>query len=376
MKVSCLQENLSKGLSIVGRAVSPRSALPILSNVLLATDEGRLKLSANNMEIQIDCWIGARVEEEGAITVPAGTFADLVNALPPEQVDLELIPRTQTLNLRAGRSQANIKGLDAQDFPAMPLPEEQEGIPVEADALREALRQVTFSAATEETRRILTGVLAWFEEERLTLVATDGYRLSMRVVPLSQPVEEPFKVVVPARAMTELSRISGDQEDPIIVSLSPAHNQVVFRLTNSVLTSQLVDGNYPDYQRIIPKKYKTRTVVDTAAFLKACKMALIFARESSHVATLHIRPESELAAAHMVVAATSVETGDDSVELDATIEGDELDIAFNVRYLIDVLSVINTPQVALETSDATLPGVIRPVGDENYVHVLMPMHLG
>jgi len=376
MKVSCLQENLAKGLSIVGRAVSPRSTLPVLGNILLATDAGRLKLSATNLEIGINCWIGAKVEEDGATTVPARTFIDLVNALPPEQMDMELVVSTQTLNLRAGRSEANIKGIDAQEFPVVPVPEGEGGIPIEPDVLRTAIEQVAFSAATDESRPILTGVLGKFEETRLTLAAADGFRLSVRTVPLPHAIPDPFSIIIPSRALTELGRISGEQKDPIVITVTPTRNQVLFQLTDIVLVSQLIDGNFPDYRQIIPGDYTTHTVVDNAAFLKACKTALIFARDAAHITRLHVKPGSELARGHVVVSATSAETGDDVSELDASIEGEEIEVAFNVKYLIDVLSVTGTPQVALDTTTSSSPGVIRPVGDVDFTHVIMPMHLG
>jgi len=376
MKVSCLQENLAKGLSIVGRAVSPRSTLPVLGNVLLATDAGRLKLSATNLEIGINCWIGAKVEEEGATTVPARTFIDLINALPPEQVDMELIVRTQTLNLRAGRSEANVKGIDAQEFPIVPVPEGEEGIPIEPDVLRTAIPQVTLAAATDESRPILTGVLARFEGTRLTLAAADGFRLSVRTVLLPREVPDPFSIIIPARALVELGRISGEQGEPVILTVTPTRNQVLFQLTDIVLVSQLIDGNFPDYRQIIPRDTTTHTVVDTATFLKACKAALIFARDAAHITRLHIRPGTELAPGSMLVSATSAETGDDVSELDAAVSGDEIEIAFNVKYMIDVLSVAGTPQVALDTTTSSSPGVIRPVGDVDFTYVAMPMHLG
>ncbi len=376
MKVSCLQENLAKGLSIVGRAVSPRSTLPVLGNVLLATDAGRLKLSATNLEVGINCWIGAKVEEEGATTVPARTFIDLVNALPPEQVDMELVVRTQTLNLRASRSEANVKGIDAQEFPIVPVPEGEGGIPVEADVLRTAIEQVAFAAATDESRPILTGVLAKFEEAQLTLAAADGFRLSVRTIPLPQPIPDPFSIIIPARALVELGRISGEQKEPMVITVTPTRNQVLFQLTDIVLVSQLIDGNFPDYRQIIPGDTTTHTVMDTAMFLKACKTALIFARDAAHITRMHIKPGSELAPGHVVVSATSAETGDDVSELDAAISGDEIEIAFNVKYLIDVLSVAGTPQVTLDTTTSSSPGVIRLVGDVDFTHVIMPMHLG
>jgi DNA polymerase-3 subunit beta len=381
MKVSCLQENLAKGLSIVGRAVSPRSTLPVLGNVLLATDEGRLKLSATNLEVGINCWIGAKVEEEGAITVPARTFIDLVGALPPDRVDMELITRTQTLNLRAGRSEANIKGIDAQEFPLVPVPKddgrpEAGGIPIEPDVLRTAVEQVTLAAATDESRPILTGVLAKFEDSQLTLAAADGFRLSVRTVSLPQSISDPFSIIIPARALVELGRISGEQKDPVIITVTPTRNQVLFQLTNIVLVSQLIDGNFPDYRQIIPHDRTTHTVVDTVALLKACKTAHIFARDAAHISRLHVKPGSELAPGHVIVSATSAETGDDVSELDASIEGEEIEIAFNVKFLIDVLAVVGTPQVALDTTTSSSPGVIRPIGEVDFTHVIMPMHLG
>lgn len=376
MKVSCLQENLAKGLSIVGRAVSPRSTLPVLGNVLLATDGGRLKLSATNLEVGVSCWIGAKVEGEGAITVPARTFIDLINALPPERVDMELVERTQTLNLRAGRSESNVKGIDAQEFPIVPVPDDGSGIMVEPDVLRTAIEQVAFAAATDESRPILTGVLARFDDVQLTLAAADGFRLSVRTVALPRSVADPFSIIIPARALTELARISGDQKDPVQVTVTPTRNQVMFQLTDIVLVSQLIDGNFPDYRQIIPRDRSTHTVVDTAVFLKACKTAQIFARDAAHIARLHVKPGDELAPGHIVVSATSAETGDDVSDLDAIVDGNEIEIAFNVRYLIDVLSVVGTPQVALDTTTASSPGVIKPVGAEDFTHVIMPMHLG
>ena len=260
--------------------------------------------------------------------------------------------------------------------PIVPVPEGEGGIPIEPDVLRTAIEQVAFAAATDESRPILTGVLAKFEGTQPTLAAADGFRLSVRTIPLPQPVPDPFRIIIPAQALVELARISGEQRETVVINVTPTHNQVLFQLTNIVLISQLIDGNFPDYQQIIPRDYATHTVGDTAAFLKACKMALIFAHDVAHTARVHIKPGTELAPGHMLVSATSAETGDDVSELDASIEGDKIEIAFNVKYLIDVLSVAGTPQVALDTTTSSSPGVIRPVGDVDFTHVIMPMHLG
>ena len=388
MKVSCLQENLAKGLSIVGRAVASRSTLPVLSNVMLATDGGRLKLSATNLELGINCWVGAKVDEEGATTVPARLLTDFVNSLPPEQIDLELSVRTQTLHVRCAHFEANIKGIDAQEFPIIPTVEEgDQGIYLDPEALRQMIEQVVFAAATDESRPILTGVLAHFEGDRLTMAAADGFRLSVRGALLSQPVQETIEVIIPARALGELARISADQEAPIEVIITPARNQILFHLPASPgqsggeqsvqdvdLVSQLIEGKFPNYRQIIPTSYTTRTVLDTVGFLKATRVSHLFA-DTAKTVRLEIAPGSELTPGHITLAATSAELGDNVGQLEALVEGEPIEIAFNAKYLIDALSVMDTAQVALETTSASDPGVLRPVGDDDFVHVIMPMHL-
>ena len=376
MKVSCLQENLAKGLSMVSRAVSTRSTLPVLANVLIATDNGRLKLSATNLEIVITCWVGAKVEEEGAITVPARTFGDLVGALPAEKVDLLLNQPSQTLHISCARTEANIKGIDAQEFPLVPEPDQKNRIRMETDVFKHMIGQVALAAATDDTRPTLTGVSARFEGSQVLMVATDGFRLSLRSAQIPGYVEKPFSVIIPARALSELARIVSDDTEAIYISLPEGRNQVIFDMDNAVLVSQLIDGNYPDYTPIIPKRHSTRTVLGTADFRKACRTAEIFARESSHTARVRVEPGDEITPGYAIVAATSAETGDNVAQIDASVDGDSIEIAFNVKYMTDVLNVIDTPQVALETTSAMEPGVLKPVGDNDFVHIIMPMHFG
>lgn len=376
MKVSCLQENLVKGLGIVGRAVSTRSTLPVLGNVLIATDNGRLKLSATNLEIVITCWIGAKVEDEGAITVPSRTFSDLINALPQEQVNLALNEPTQTLHISCARTEANIKGIDAQEFPLVPEPEHENRIRLETDVLKQMIAQVAFAAAVDDTRPMLTGVSTRFEESQVLMAATDGFRLSVRSAQIPGLLEEPIIVTIPARALAELARVASDDCEAVYVTLPEGRNQIIFDMDNVVLVSQLIDGNFPDYNPIIPKSQNTRTVMGTAEFYKACKTAEIFARESSHTARVRIEPGDEITPGFAVVAATSSETGDNVAQIDASVDGEPIEIAFNVKYMTDVLNVIDTPQVALETTSPMEPGVLKPVGDTDFVHIIMPMHFG
>jgi DNA polymerase-3 subunit beta len=376
MKVSCLQENLARGLGVVARAVAQRSTLPVLGNILMATEDGRLRLSATNLELGITCWIGAKIHEEGTTTVPARTMVDLVNTLPNDQVDMELTVRTQTLNVRSGAFNNDIKCIDAQEFPPLPPSDEETGLTLDVSDLREMIGQVAFAASTDDARPVLTGVLAEFSDHTLTLAAADGFRLSVRSAALDSNQSEGSKVIIPARALSELSRVLGDGEESVSLILPPGRGQIIFRAKNVELVSQLIEGAFPDYAGIIPSSYATRTVLSTTSFRKACKAAEIFAREAAHSARLRISPGSELEPGTLEVSATSAETGSNETIVDATIDGDPIEIAFNVRFLVDVLSVIDNPNVALETSTPSSPGVIRPVGDEDFLHVVMPMHLG
>jgi len=376
MKVTCLQENLARGLSIVSRAVAQRSTLPVLGNILIATESGRLRLSATNLELGITCWVGAKVIEEGATTAPARTFVDLVNTLPNDQVEMELAIRTQTLNVRSGPFNNDIKCIDAQEFPPLPPADQEGGLVLQVEELREMIQQVAFAASTDDARPVLTGVLAEISDGELVMAAADGFRLSVRTAHLPSLDIRPIKAIIPARALSELSRVIGDGEDTVQMILPPARGQVIFRAKNVELVSQLIEGTFPDFAGIIPTSYATRSVVSTSSFRKACKAAEIFARDSAHSARLRINPGSELEPGKLEVSATSAETGSNETVIDATVEGEPIEIAFNVRFLVDVLGVIDNPNVALETSTSSSPGVIRPVGRDDFIHVLMPMYLG
>ncbi len=379
MKVSVLQENLAHGLSVVSRAVASRSTLPVLGNILIATDEGRLRLSATNLELGITCWIGAKIHEEGSTTVPARTITDLVSTLADKQVDMTLNVRTQTMNVRSGASNTDLKCIDAQEFPPMPVADLKQGLEINVADLKEMIQQVAFAASNDEARPILTGVLVSINGNRITMAGADGFRLSVRKTELSSSVQRPISAVIPARALTELARISGDGDQTLTMILPPGRGQVIFRMKDIELVSQLIEGSFPDYEQIIPRRCETRAVLSTSAFLKACKQAEIFAREGSNIARVQIKPGGDLQPGTVEISGQSEETGFNQNVVDASIEGRPLLIAFNVRFLREVLDVIKTPNVALEATVDTSPGVIRPVGAEgenNFLHVIMPMHLG
>ena len=373
MKLTCLQENLNRGLAIVGRAVATRTTLPITNNVLLATDDGRLKLVATNLEMAISCWIGAKIEQEGSITVPARLLTEFVGSLPNDTISVNLSPQTKTLGLKCARFEARISGVDAKEFP--PIPNVDEGITseVEVETLRQAINQVVFAAATEESRPVLTGVCTQFDGNSLTMAAADGFRLAVYKMPLKHKVTQKVEVIIPARTLSELNRLMADQEEPVKITLNSNKSQALFRLKSTELVSQLVQGTFPNYSQLIPKSYNTRVIINVAEFLRATKTASIFARDGSGIVRLVVTPGSEANPGRLAVSARSEEIGDDVGEIDATVEGADSKIAFNGKYLMDVLGVLKESQVALETTNPSSPGLIKPVGADNYTHVVMPM---
>ena len=289
---------------------------------------------------------------------------------------MSLTVRTQTLNVRCGASNTDLKCIDAQEFPPLPVPDLETGIPLNVADLKEMIQQVAFAASSDDARPILNGVQVAVRGDGITLSAADGFRLSIRKAEISSPVARPISAVIPARALIELARISSDGDQLITMIIPAERSQVIFHMKNAELVSQLIEGAYPDLEQLIPRSYKTRAVLSTSSFLKACKQAEIFAREGSHIARVNIEDGGELQPGRVEISGQSEETGYNQTVIEATIEGLPQLIAFNVCFLREVLDVIKTPNVAIETTSDTSPGVIKPVGEENFLHVIMPMHLG
>jgi DNA polymerase-3 subunit beta len=373
MNISCLQENLAKGLSTVGRAVAARSTLPQASHVLLASDEGRLKLVATNLEIAITCWIGAQVEEEGAVTVPARLLSDFVTSLPNERIDLAVAPRTRQLGLSCARNEASVAGMDAADFPPVPRVDEGFGLKLDPKSLRTAVEHVEFAAAADDTRPVLTGIHTVLEGPEITLAAADGFRLAVYKLTLDQEVPEKVEIIVPARAMREVMRLLAEEEEPLEMALNAARSQVLFRLKSVEMVATLIQGTFPNYSQLIPSSYTSRAVIDMRQFLQETRIASIFARDGSGIVRIQLQPGEDVAPGKMIVSARAEEIGEHRGEMDVKMEGEASKVAFNSKYLQDVLQVLDCSQVALETTTPSSPGVIRPVGAENYVHVVMPM---
>ncbi len=376
MKITCKQQDLSRGLSIVSHAVSNRSTLPILANILLATEHGRLKLSATNLEIGINCWVDAQIHEEGTTTVPAKLLTDFINGLPQAPVDINVPDDTNKANIKGEGISANIKGMDASEFPLIPNAEDGEApIIVDASLLREMIAEVAIAASEDESRPVFTGVLVQVSNEKLTFAAADSFRLAVRTAPLPGDDSTHGDILIPARTLKELERIL-PSDGAVQMIVTPNRSQVLFHTEQIDLVSRLIEGNFPNFRQIIPKEHTTRAVVETKAFAAHVKSAALFARDSSNITRVKMQggDGSGLEPGSVTVEATAEDLGDNVGILNAAVDGPEQQIIFNVKYLADVLSVIGTPEVAIEINSPTKPGVIKPVGPADYTYVIMPMH--
>lgn len=373
MKVQVLQENLQRGLGIVGRAVATRTTLPITSNVLVATDRGRLKLAATDLDISISTWVGARIDEDGATTIPSRLITDFISSLPPATVSLEVPERGRQVKLECARNESTINTMDAEDFPRMPTIAEGVSIELDPKLLKRAIERVEFAAAADESRPVLTGVEVKTEGARLTFAAADGFRLAVADITLPAPAAEAVAAIVPARALREVARLVGESSEPVTMRLNPARTQVMFEIgENEIhLVAQLIQGTFPNYAQIIPGEWTTRCVVDVDEFKREVRIAAIFARDGAGIVRLQIQPGAGMPG-KLTITARAEEIGENQGEVDARVEGDAGRIAFNSRYLQDVLNVLSG-EVALEMTTPSNQGVFRPVSEADNVHVVMPM---
>lgn len=365
MHIECTQENLSRALQIVGRMVGTRGTLPVLGNILLKTEKGRLKLAATDLEIGVQTWIGGKVEKEGAITVPSRLFIDYISTNTDEIISLRV--DDTTLHLTSDHFKANIKGIDASEFPLIPEIPKNQPLIIKAAELKEAITQTVFATAVDETRPVLTGVLWKVDGGQVKLAATDSYRLAERRLQVSETTSN-LQVIIPSRTLQEVSRIITDQLTDATVYI--AENQILFILGETEFISRLIDGTFPDYEQIIPKETTTKVEIPKAAFGQIMKMASFFARETANNVELHVRDGNGVE-----VSAISPQLGDTISQLDAQVQGESVDIAFNAKFILDALAVLPGDKIQLGLSGKLQPGVLRPITNQNYFYLIMPLRV-
>ncbi len=362
MKFSCKTENLKKGLQLVSRIVGKNQSLPILNNVLLQTKDGLLKLSTTNLEIGIQTTIRGKVDKEGEMTIPAKLFSEYVNNVSSETIELE----TQKTNLKLSSkgSKTTIKGLDAAEFPLLPEIDPEIRFDIDVSVFKKALQQTVLASANDTSRPELCNVLLKIENKTLTFAATDSYRLAEKKIIIEQDINT--TVLIPQTTLQEVNRIF-DENDEESVLIEMTDNQIKFSTTSRFLISRLTEGQFPDYQQIIPTNNKTQCVVNVAVFSKSIRAASIFCRQGIDDIKL------EFSNNKIVIKAINDKIGDSVIELDAEVVGDDNSIVFNYHYLLDVLGVVDSSEIDLGLTEANLPGIIRPHGDDSYTYVIMPI---
>ena len=370
MKATVSSSALSAALGLVTRAVSPRSTLPVLANVLLETTDTGLRVTATNLDLTIAATVAATVLEEGRTTAPARLLTEYVSSLSDAPCTMELDPATQVLSLRCGVHRANLHGIDAMEFPPLPRQEVETMIEVDSGKLQGAITQTVMAASADEASPVLTGALLQIDGGRLTLAATDRHRLAVKTLEIDGAgAATPVSVIVPARHLNEVARAVNPNRPAVGIAFSGGRNQVFFTLKDVEISSRLIDGAYPNYAQVIPASTTTTVSLPTAALLREARTAAVLARDAANPVRMQVGEGT------LTLRAQTAEVGDDEAPLTATVQGDDVQIAFNARYVLDALSVLDSDEVQLSFNGALHPGVIRPAGRDDYLCIIMPVRV-
>lgn len=366
MKLFCTQKDLDYALNIVNKAISPNNTLPVLNNILIKAEGKKLYFSATNLEIAINCSIDADVRGEGAITVPAKLITNYVSLLTDEKVELS-VTEGVSLSINSSSSHTKIKCISADEFPLIPKIEKEQEFVLNIDDFYQAVTETVFAASLNTSRPVLSGVFVSVKDGNLKLVATDSYRLAEKKIKLGGKVNDEFSCIVPARTMSELAKVinkADDKEVKVVVS----KNQILFSVEGIELISRLIEGKFPDYEKIIPREKKTSFEVLVEDLSLVLKRVSLFARENNNSVKLSATNDGKL-----TVSSEETKVGEEKAEIMIKMEGENNKISLNSQYLLDVLTYIGVDKVLFSMNDKTSPAVITPLGEADYVYIIMPL---
>ena len=364
MKATILQANFAKTTNYISRVVSNRTTLPVLNNVLIVAENGKISMSATDLEVAITSKMVGKVDSDGKITIPARLLSDFILNNRDSSIDIDL--KELTLHLKSEHFEANIKGIDADEFPTIPSSSNKPFCTVKLTDFSEALHQVTLAAANDDTRPVLAGVLVKFEGKELKLVATDSYRLAEKKIMLDKEFESK-EVIVPARTMNEVMRIISQSDMDGEIEIILDENQIFFTVGEVQVVSRLIEGSFPPYAQIIPASSKITVKANLAETLNALKMSALFAKDIAN------NIKMEVADKMLIIKSAAGESGNTISQVAAETSGGKLEIAFNARYLIDVLNVLSGKEVVFKFNDDSAPGIITCDKDLNYLYLAMPL---
>lgn len=370
MNISLLQENLNLALNHVSRFVSSKNQLPVLNNILFSTDQGRLKLSATNLELSINYWVGAKIDQEGSITVPSKEITEFVSYLPSGKTNLEL--NNNLLTLSSEKNNSTFTTLPSTDFPEFPQINPDTEFELDVELLTQAISQISFSAAIDDTRPVLTGILCSFNQDFIRFVSTDGFRLSFKEIKLNTPLnlktDQTINFIIPAKSLIEVTKLSKNNQK-IKIGLTLDEHQVVFLMDDVELISRLIEGDFPDYQKLIPESYSTKVFINHDELLQSVKIASVFARESANVIRVSIKSNK------LELSANAPQIGQNQTQLESKTEGENLEVAFNYKFLTDFLNVCKSQEILIELNENLTPVFFHDQSDPSFTHIIMPVRL-
>ena len=365
MLISCQQSDLAAALATVSKAVNLNNTLPVLNNILLKAENGKLQLAGTNLEIAITTLAKADIKNEGSITVPAKLFTSYVSLLPAGKIELK--SESLELTLKTAKSQTKIKGISADEFPLIPQVKKENSLQFAAGDLLDAIQQVAFAAAKDMVRPVLSGMALFADKKEVRFAATDSYRLSEKIIkPMSGP-ETAAQIIIPTRTVLELSKILDHSKDP--VTLDIAANQILFLYKDTELASRLIEGSYPDYSPIIPKAHKTQLALKTDELAQVIRRINLFMKDSSSV-KLEVTADKKVQ-----LSSGATQAGIEVSEVTATVAGDANEVALNPGYLLEALSAIGQKDILIEIGEKTSPVVLRGAKDKEYLHLIMPLKI-
>ncbi len=365
MKFKILQQDLLPLLQSVSRSTGVRSSLPVLDNLLLSVSGKKLKAAATNLEIGVIKYVSISDGVDGEITVPAKTLVDLISGLGQSEVVLEA--QAEILSVSSGKFKAQLNGISASEFPAIPF-SDNAGILFPKEAFLSS-SQILFAAAVDEGRPVLTGILTDIKDNKLDFIATDGFRLAHKMVVLDKGSTQ-FKSLIPKKTFEEVLKIISEQEvDEIAIAASENQNQVVFSLGGTIVSSRLIEGQFPSWEKIIPTQIVCRALIEKDVLLKAIKLAAVFVRNEANIVVLTTKKDS------LTIKSSAREIGSQENEIEGEVSGEDLQIAFNTKFLLDAVSNIPTTQLMMEFSGSLSASLIKPIGQEGLEYIVMPVRL-
>ncbi|MFH1112153.1 MAG: DNA polymerase III subunit beta [Patescibacteria group bacterium] len=369
MKISCIKENLYKGLLITGGISSRNTTLPILNNVLLKTDAIGLTVSATNLEVGVITKIRGKVQTNGSLTVQGKLFTELISLLPNEKVDLEV--EGVDLKITCAGHQTTIHGLAAEDFPVIPEVVSKKTISVGCKDFAKALEQVAFAANPNENRPEISGVLLDIvETNKIALVATDSYRLAEKIIEITKGGVELGQIIIPLKTIQQVVRVINTNEEAVEMGMQINDNQIMWNIGETLIVSRIITAQFPDYKQIIPKKFNTELWIDRMALLQAVKSASLFTRAGINDVRLQINPSQK----NILISAVNSQLGEDTSTLMLNkITGEANEIVFNYRYLLDGLNAVNDKEIKLSIVDTNNPGLLKSANNEDYSYIIMPI---